>query len=276
MKKYSGKQRVFYPKHSKSYVRAYEDIDFLHTDNLRPMRLQLELLKPEIALRKAKIDNTIVCFGSARIKEKKESAKHIKELEKKLARNKKSTKLKEQLKDAKGLAKLSKFYDIAREFGRLVSKGTRGKFVVVTGGGPGIMEAANRGAHEVGHRSLGFNITLPHEQEPNDYITPNLAFCFHYFAVRKMHLVIRSKACVIFPGGSGTFDEFFEILTLVQTKKKDDIPMILVGKDYWNEVLNLKKLREYGVVSREDMKMLSIVDTAKEAWIIIKKFYKIK
>lgn len=276
MKKYSKKERTFYPKHSESYVRAYEDINFLHTDHLRPVRLQLELLKPEIILRREKIESTVVCFGSARIMEKHKANKRVKELERKLARNKKSTKLKEQLHDAKGLAKLSKFYDVAREFGKLVSKGTRGKFAVVTGGGPGIMEAANRGAHDVGHKNLGFNITLPHEQEPNDYITPNLAFCFHYFAVRKMHLVIRSKACVIFPGGSGTLDEFFEILTLVQTKKKEDIPMILVGKDYWEEILNIKKLREYGVVSKEDLKMLSVVDTAKEAWQIIKKFYKIR
>ncbi|MBT3393295.1 MAG: TIGR00730 family Rossman fold protein [Elusimicrobiaceae bacterium] len=276
MKKYNKKERVLYPKHSKSYVRAYEDIDFMHTDNLRPMRLQLELLKPEIALRKANIEDTVVCFGSARILEKHKATKKIKSLETKLKKTPRNAKLKLELRYAKGLAKLSKFYDVAREFGKLVSKGTKGKFVVVTGGGPGIMEAANRGAYESGHRSLGFNITLPHEQEPNNYITPNLAFCFHYFAVRKMHLVIRSRACVIFPGGSGTLDEFFEILTLVQTQKKDDIPMILVGKDYWNEILNIKKLEEYGVVSKQDLKMVSIVDTAKEAWGIIKNFYKIK
>jgi len=257
-----------------SYIKAYEDLDFLKSEGARPIRLQLELLKPDLMLKKAGIGDGIVCFGSARIWEKAESKKRVAELEAKVKRNPKNKKLRESLDEARGLDKLSKYYDIARKFTNLVVKNAGKRFAVVTGGGPGIMEAANRGAYEAGGKSIGFNITLPMEQHPNPYITKNLAFLFHYFAVRKMHLVMRSKAVVVFPGGYGTFDEMFEILTLVQTGKKANIPIVLVGKDFWNSVFSFKKIVEYGVISHDDV--FHLVDTAEEAWDIVGKFYKIK
>lgn len=259
---------------SNSYTKAYEDLAFLKSDEARSIRLQLELLKPELFLKKAGIEDGIVCFGSARIKEKKDSEKRIKDIEAKLKKDPKNKKLATALKEAKGLATLSKYYDEARKFGSMVVKGSKKKISIVTGGGPGIMEAANRGAYEAGGTSIGFNITLPMEQKPNKYISKGFAFLFHYFAVRKMHLVMRSKAVVVFPGGYGTFDEMFEILTLVQTGKKSRIPIILVGKEFWNSIFNIQKLFGYGVISHNDT--FSLVDTAEEAWDIIKKFYKLK
>ncbi|MBO7238036.1 MAG: TIGR00730 family Rossman fold protein, partial [Elusimicrobiaceae bacterium] len=177
---------------------------------------------------------------------------------------------------AQGLLSLSKYYDMGRELGKLIVTKSHNRFAVITGGGPGLMEAANRGAYENGGTSIGMNITLPHEQEPNPYITKNMAFLFHYFSIRKMHLVMRSRAVVVLPGGFGTFDEMFEILTLVQTHKKEPIPIILVGKKFWNQVINVKALADYGVISDADTHVYDIVDTAQEAWDIIAKFYKIK
>lgn len=257
-----------------SYKRAYEDIKFLNSDPARPARLQLELLKPEVILQQEHIERGIACFGSARIKEKEVIAKEITALEKKLRKNPSDKKLSTALKEAHGLQKLAKYYDIAREFGRLTVQKSKGQFAVITGGGPGIMEAANRGAFEAGGKSIGFNITLPREQHPNPYITKGLAFLFHYFAIRKMHLVMRSSAVVAFPGGYGTFDEMFEILTLVQTGKNAAIPIILVGKEFWDEVFNIKKLLGYGVISHTDT--FHMVDSAREAWDIIAKEYNIK
>ena len=225
-------------------------------------------------MKKAGIEDGIVCFGSARIRDKKESAKRIKDLEAKVKKEPNNKKLINALKEAKGLATLSKYYDEARKFGALAVKESKKKISIVTGGGPGIMEAANRGAYETGGTSIGFNITLPMEQKPNKYISKGFAFLFHYFAVRKMHLVMRSKAVVVFPGGYGTFDEMFEILTLVQTGKKSKIPIILVGKEFWNNIFNTQRLFEYGVISHTDT--FELVDTAEEAWEIIKKFYKVK
>ena len=259
---------------STSYTKAYEDIPFLKSDEARSIRLQLELLKPELALKKANIEECICCFGSARIRDKKESAKRIKDLEAKLKKNPKNKELQIKLKEAKGLASLSKYYDEARKFSYICVSETKKRFSIVTGGGPGIMEAANRGAYEAGGTSIGFNITLPMEQKPNKYITKGFAFLFHYFAVRKMHLVMRSKAVVVFPGGYGTFDEMFEILTLVQTGKKKKIPVVLVGKEFWNSIFNVQKLFDYGVISYNDT--FAIVDTAEEAVAVLKKFYHVK
>ncbi|WP_428897496.1 hypothetical protein Dip518_001286 [Parelusimicrobium proximum] len=259
-----------------SYVKAYEDIEFMKKGVMRPVRLQLELLKPEVLLQENGINATIVCFGSARIQEAAVMKKEIKLIEEKLKASPKDEHIKEALKEKKGLLSLSKYYDTAREFGRLVATKGRGKFAVATGGGPGLMEASNRGAFEAGGKSIGFNITLPMEQEPNPYITPNLAFLFHYFAVRKMHLVMRSKAIVVFPGGFGTFDEMFEVLTLVQTGKKDGMPIVLVGKKFWNEVVNVEKLAEYGLISHDNLKAYKIVETAEEAWKVITSYYKMK
>jgi uncharacterized protein (TIGR00730 family) len=257
-----------------SYIKAYEDIAFLKSESARAVRLQLELLKPEVILKKEGIGEGIVCFGSARIMEPCASKKRVAALEAKVKAKPSDKKLKKVLAEAKGLDKLAKYYDEARKFGNLAVKEGKKRFAIVTGGGPGIMEAANRGAFEAGGKSIGFNITLPMEQHPNPYITKGLAFLFHYFAIRKMHLVMRSKAIIVFPGGYGTFDEMFEILTLEQTGKKAGIPVILVGRKFWQEVFNFNKIVEYGVIAADDK--FQTVDTAREAWDIVAKTYKIK
>jgi uncharacterized protein (TIGR00730 family) len=223
-----------------SHRLAFEDVDFLHRDELRPVRLQLELLKPELLQQEQGIVSTIVVFGSAR-----------------------------SVPGGNG----SHYYEEARQFAALVSehcqaRGIR-KFVITTGGGPGIMEAANRGAHDVGAKSMGLNIEIPHEQVPNPYITPDLCFSFHYFALRKMHFLLRAKALVIFPGGFGTLDELFDALTLIQTGKMEHMPVVLVGREYWSNVLNLEYMVEHGTISAEDLDIISRVDTAEEAWEVI-------
>ena len=257
-----------------SYTKAYQDLNFLRSDVARPVRLLLEMLKPQYMLHNSDVTDGVVCFGSARIKEKAPSLARVKDLEHKLKQDPKNSALKQALKEAKGLLKLSKYYDEARALGRLVVEKTKKRLAVITGGGPGIMEAANRGAIEAGGNSIGFNITLPHEQEPNPYISKNMSFCFHYFAVRKMNLVTYAEAVVVFPGGYGTFDEMFEILTLVQTGKHSEIPIVLVGKEFWYGIFNFEKLLGYGVISHTDKYVL--VDNAKEAWAVIEKFYKNK
>ena len=257
-----------------SYTKAYQDLDFLRSDEARSIRLQLEMLKPQIVLYHSKVKDGIVCFGSARIQEKAPATKRVKELELKLKKDPKNVALKQALAEAKGLLKLSRFYDDARALGRMAVEKSKKRLAVITGGGPGIMEAANRGASEAGGKSIGFNITLPHEQKPNPYISKNMAFSFHYFAIRKMHLVMRAEAVVVYPGGFGTFDEMFEILTLVQTGKHSEIPIILVGKEFWNSIFDFEKLLSYGVISHTDRYVL--VDNAKEAWAAIEKFYKNK
>ncbi len=263
-------------QHNLSYLRAYEDIDLLNQPALRSVRLQLEALKPELYLLARDISETIVCFGSARVRPEKEAKAKLSAAKKELAKHPKNKKLQQQVKTAEGLLSLSKYYDMGREMGKLIVTKSHKRFSVITGGGPGLMEAANRGAYENGGVSIGMNITLPHEQAPNPYISPNLAFLFHYFSIRKMHLVMRSKAVVVLPGGFGTFDEMFELLTLVQTGKKERIPIILIGKEFWNSVVNVKALADYGVINPEDPHVYQIVDTAEEAWDIIAKFYKIK
>lgn len=263
-------------RHNTSYLRAYEDIDLLNQPALRSVRLQLEVLKPELYLLAKDINEAIVCFGSARVRPEKEAKARVAQAKKNLAKNPKNKKLQQELATAQGLLSLSKYYDMGRELGKLIVTKSKKRFAVMTGGGPGLMEAANRGAYENGGISIGMNITLPHEQEPNPYITPNMAFLFHYFSVRKMHLVMRAKAVVVLPGGFGTFDEMFELLTLVQTRKTERIPIILVGKEFWNKVINVKALADYGVINPEDPHVYKIVDTAEEAWDIIAKFYKIK
>lgn len=263
-------------KHTSSYIKAYEDIELLKNDDLRPVRMELETLKPEIYFRKKGVTETIVCFGSARIADTQTAKERLDAAKKALAKKPQDIELQNKVKSAQGLLSLSKYYDEARSFSKLVVETAGDRFSVVTGGGPGIMEAANRGAYENGGRSIGLNITLPHEQEPNPYITQNLAFLFHYFAIRKLHFVLRARAFVVFPGGFGTFDELFEILTLIQTGKKRKIPVILVGKEFWSSVINVEALAKYGVISMEDKHLCPIVDTAQEAWDIVAKFYKIK
>lgn len=263
-------------EHEHSYIKAYEDIQLLKQDVMRPVRMELEVMKPELYLKHHKIEETIVCFGSARVREEEEAKAKVKAAQEALAKNPQDKNLQNRLYEAEGLLKLSKYYDAARQFANIVIEKAGDRFAVVTGGGPGLMEAANRGAYEKNGKSIGFNITLPHEQKPNPYITKDLAFLFHYFAIRKLHLVMRSKAFVVFPGGFGTFDELFEILTLVKTGKKQEIPIVLVGKEFWNTVVNIPGLASYGVISPEEAESCEIVETPQEAWDIIAKFYNLK
>lgn len=215
-----------------AYRLAYQDYDFMMRDELRHVRLQLELLKPELALNEHAIEAAIVIFGSARTGENHQ------------------------------------YYQQARELGALIAK-SHHALTVVTGGGGGIMEAANRGAFENGGKSVGFNVALPHEQIPNRYITPDLCFQFHYFAVRKMHLLMRAKALVAFPGGFGTLDELFEALTLVQTQKMHRIPIVLFDKAYWQKIINFDVLVEEGVICAKDLELIQYAETAEQAWELI-------
>jgi len=265
---------------SSSYLVAYEDIEFLNRDDLRPVRLQLELLKPELIMEEHKIVSTVVVFGSARLLSREEAEKNLADVEKKAAQNPDQPDRQKVLVRARRLVENSRYYEEAREFARLVSSSCqldRGNcdFVVVTGGGPGIMEAANRGAHEAGAKSIGLNITLPFEQKPNPYITPDLCFQFHYFALRKMHFLLRAKALVVFPGGFGTLDEMFDTLTLIQTRKMKAIPVLLFGQSYWNQAFNFEFLVEQGTISPEDLQLVSFVETAAEAWQQIMEFYEL-
>jgi uncharacterized protein (TIGR00730 family) len=263
-------------EHSQAYIRAYEDLDFLRQDELRPVRLQLELLKPELTLQKHRIRSTIVVFGGTRIWERPAAEERLSKLTKELVKRPDDERLQIQYRAAQRLLKLAHFYDEARTFARIVSETNQGDgsidYVIVTGGGPGIMEAANRGAHDIGAESIGFNITLPHEQFPNRYITPDLCFQFRYFAIRKMHFLLRAKALVAFPGGYGTMDELFEALTLVQTQKVAPLPIVLMGREFWEDVLNIDALVENGVIDPEDKDLFVYAETAQEAWDYIHEF----
>ena len=264
-------------KKSPAYKIAYHDEDFIDTDNLRPVRLQLELLKPELILRKQKIVSTIVVFGGTRILEPRKAETRVKKIEAKLKRKPGDAALRKQLRTAKAIRVKSHFYDEAREFGRLVSEECQmhneHQFVIVTGGGPGIMEAANRGAYDIGAKSIGLNIAIPMEQEPNPYISPELCMQFHYFALRKMHFFLRAKALVAFPGGYGTMDELFEALTLVQTKVVKRLPIILFGEKYWRKLIDFDYLVKEGTIDEEDINLIVYVDKAIDAWNYIKYFY---
>ncbi|MFO1325838.1 MAG: TIGR00730 family Rossman fold protein [Rubrivivax sp.] len=244
-----------------SYRLAFTDTDFLLREELRPVRMQLELLKPEMVQQEQGIQSTIVIFGSARILSPEAASG---QLERARADG-----------DAQGVRRaetalaMSRYYDEARRFAALVTERSREHdtpIYVVTGGGPGIMEAGNRGAHEVGGKSLGLNIVLPHEQAPNPYITPELCFQFHYFALRKMHFVMRSIALVCFPGGFGTLDELFEIMTLVQTGKSRRRPILLFGREFWRRLIDFDHLVETGMISAGDLGLFHFVETAEEAW----------
>ncbi len=236
---------------SPAYRLAFADEEFLCRDELRPVRLQLELLKPEMIMSEREITSTIVMFGGARIPEP--SQKHTARTE--------------------TLAGLSQYYDEAREFARLMtekSNETGGREnVIVTGGGPGVMEAGNRGAQDANGCSIGLNIVLPHEQAPNLYVTPDLSFNFHYFAIRKMHFLMRARAITIFPGGFGTMDELFESLTLIQTGRMERVPFLLFGREFWEKVINWAALADAGTISDEDLDLFRFVDTAQEAVDII-------
>ncbi len=264
---------------SPSYVRADKDLDFLQRDELRSGRLTLEFLKPDILLSEAKVKSTVVVFGGTRIVEASQARLQIEELKREIRKKPSSRSLQDRLRVAKNVLRKSKFYDEAREFGKLVSQkcqlSNSCEFVVITGGGPGIMEAANRGAFDMGAKSVGLNITLPFEQYPNPYISPGLCFQFRYFALRKMHFLKRAKAMVAFPGGFGTFDELFETLTLIQTRTIEPIPVVLVGKRFWKNAFNADFLAEEGVIDEEDLDLFRYAETASEAWNHIVRWYRV-
>jgi len=258
------------PLEADAYRLAFWDPEFLLRRETRGIRFQLELLKPDIDQQDAGIENTVVVFGSARFPAPEDAAKALE-----AAR---------ASGDAKALAAAERgvrnavYYDQARQFAQLVVKYSETKdpsecLYVATGGGPGIMEAANRGAHELGAANIGLNIALPHEQSANPYITPSLSFKFHYFALRKMHFMMRAKALVAFPGGFGTLDELFEVITLVQTGKAKPVPIVLFGSNYWKRLVNFDMLIEAGTISPEDLELFTYVDSPEAAWDYIKEFY---
>jgi uncharacterized protein (TIGR00730 family) len=234
--------------------------------------LQLELLKPELILQENHIESTVVIFGSARIPEPEAAEARLVSAEAEYRTNKSDADLRQKVTVARRALANSKYYEEARKLGGLISSNTgKDMLVVITGGGPGIMEAANRGAHDAGIPSIGMNIVLPFEQSPNPYITPELTFQFHYFAIRKMHLLMRAKALVAFPGGFGTLDELFETLTLIQTQKVNPIPILLFGREFWERVINFDVLVDEGMISPRDLDLFQFVDTAEDAWDIISK-----
>ncbi|EJF80328.1 LOG family protein [Bartonella doshiae] len=247
---------------SPTYRLAYVDQDFMMRPELRSQRIGLEFLKPEIILQEYDIQSTVVLFGGARIPEPGQAAWAAKNETQK-----------------KNLHAMSHYYDEAREFARLCSCYSATtkyrEFVVVTGGGPGVMEAGNRGAADVGAPTIGLNVVLPHEQKPNLYVTPQLCFNFHYFGMRKMHFLMRAKALVIFPGGFGTLDELFETLTLIQTGRMKKVPILMFGKEFWNNVINFEYLSAQGAISPFDLTLMTFVSTAAEAFEEIRSFYKL-
>lgn len=263
--------------HSSSYRLAYADSDFLLRDELRPVRLQLELLKPELIQQELGIESTIVIFGSTRIPDSETALSKIEQLEKQLALNPDDSALAQRLKVARRIASNSKYFDEARKLATIITRESisadHSNLVVITGGGPGIMEAANRGAHDANGKSIGLNIVLPFEQQPNPYVSPELSFQFHYFAIRKMQFLMRAKAMIAFPGGFGTLDELFETLTLVQTKKIRPLPILLFGRAYWEQAINFDFLAAEGTISPEDLELFQYVESAEAAWQAILQFY---
>ena len=263
---------------SSAYQLAYLDQDFLLSDELRPVRLQLELLKPELLQQAAGIEHTIVVFGSARIPDPETAGECCEELRQALAAAPDDESLSARYAAARRAVANSRYYTQAREFTRLLSerciRREEPRFVVITGGGPGIMEAANRGAHEAGQESIGLNIVLPMEQAPNPYVTPELCFQFHYFAIRKMHFLLRARALVAFPGGFGTLDELFEALTLIQTGKVKPLPILLFGREFWKKTVSFEALVEEGMISEEDLQLFHYVETAEEACDYLFQFYR--
>ena len=253
-----------------SYQFAFDDQAFLARRETLGLRFQLELLKPEILLDEHGVDHTITVFGSTRFV----SCQSAREMES-------SASTREEIAEAKNALLHCQYYDSAKQFGAIVAAYNatqttdQNKLHVATGGGPGIMEAANRGAFEAGDKTIGFNISLPREQEPNGYITPGLSFRFHYFAIRKMHFMLRARAIVVYPGGFGSMNELFEVLTLMQTKKVERFPIILVGKDFWEKLINFDQMLNQGVIDRADMDLMHFVETAEEAWEVIRDWYQL-
>jgi uncharacterized protein (TIGR00730 family) len=265
---------------SPSYQLAEYDTNFLKRDEIRPVRMHLELLKTETLLRDHGIKSTVVVFGSARIPPREVAEAELQAAKQAASKAPTNAQLKRAVSRAESILEKSRYYEEARRFGTIVSTVSqvekRCDFYITTGGGPGIMEAANRGAFDIGAKSIGLNIDLPHEQEPNAYITPDLCFQFHYFAIRKFHFILRAKALVVFPGGYGTLDELFDTLCLRQTKRMQAIPIILYGREYWESILDFHKMADDGVVADDDLDLISYAETPEEAWQIIADFHHIK
>lgn len=263
---------------SPSYLPAEYDVSFLQQPELRPVRLQLEMLKPELGMARQGVNSTVVVFGGTQVVESATAERDLARARRALAETPDDSRRKREVERLERVAAKAKYYDAAREFARIASSNCQVNghcdYVVVTGGGPGIMEAANRGAHDVGAKSIGLNISLPAEQVPNRFITPDLCFQFHYFALRKMHFLMRAKALVVFPGGFGTLDELFDALTLRQTHRMQEIPIILFGRAYWQQVINFQFLADEGVIADGDLDLFTYAESAEEAWNIISRFHR--
>ena len=262
---------------SGQYRVAFKDQDFIAREELRGVRVMLEMLKPELALKEHRIESTIVVFGGTQVVEKSVALARLEAAKTALTAAPSDKSLLRSVERAERVLAKSRYYDAAREFARIVASSSEhhGRFrnVVMTGGGPGIMEAANRGAHDVGVANIALNITLPEEQHPNPYISPHLCFQFHYFAIRKMHFLLRARALVVFPGGFGTLDELFEVLTLRQTKRMQEIPVILFGKEYWQNVVDFDYMASEGVIADAHKELVSYAETPYEAWDMIERFH---
>lgn len=260
-----------------SYRLAFADHEFLMQDELRHVRLQLEYLKPQLVMEQHQIEATIVVFGSARFLAPEEAKAALTTAEAAIAAEPDDPFQQQQLKKAKRDLANSRYYQASQQFSHHVTSHSklhpRSALTIISGGGPGIMEAANRGAMEAGGQSIGLNIVLPKEQHPNPYITPEFCFQFHYFAVRKMHFLQRARALVAFPGGFGTLDELFETLTLLQTRKADSVPVILYDETFWRQLINFDMLVETGVISASDLELITFVNTPEQAWQVIHEFY---
>ncbi len=253
---------------------AFNDQDFLLRDELRPLRLQLELLKPELILQDNNITQTIVFFGSARIPRPEDAEVKLAQARKELELDPDNTNLHRHVKSCQRVLENSQYIEEARKLAFIISDDKSNGYNIVCGGGPSFMEAASRGAYDAQRPSVALNVLLPHEQTPNPYVTPELTFQFHYFAIRKMHFLMRARALVAFPGGFGTLDEVFEALTLIQTQKIDRMPLILINEEFWRRIINFEGLVEEGTISEDDLNLFQYVETAEHAWEIIKEFYK--
>ncbi|MDG2176047.1 MAG: TIGR00730 family Rossman fold protein [Gammaproteobacteria bacterium] len=267
-------QTVSEQESSSAYRLAYDDIDFLLRDEMRPVRFLLELSKPELVLQEHGVNHSVVIFGSARTTSMENALLQKQEIEHALSDRPDDSDLLAGLAKADAGLRHAGYYEQARKLAGLISDKSGcedcPQLHVITGGGPGVMEAANRGAQEIGAETVGLNIVLPHEQHPNPYITPELCFQFHYFALRKMHFMLRARALIAFPGGFGTLDELFETLTLIQTGKIQPLPVLLFGKDYWERLIDFDLLVEEGMISREDLEIFQFVDDEERAWEIIR------
>ena len=264
---------------SAAYRQADQDMDFLNRYDTRGLRLQLDYLKAELLLEQHRVAHTIVVFGSTRVPEPGAAHAQVESLRQHLVRDAEDAAGRRRLAIAERIADKSRYYDMARELGTLVGRAGEacpsGRIVIMTGGGPGLMEAANRGAHDVEARSVGLNVSLPHQQYPNPYITPDLCFRFHYFALRKLHFLLRARALVVFPGGYGTLDELFETLTLVQTHKIAQLPIVLVGEAFWRRAVDFEFLVAEGVIEEADRELFWFADSAQEIWAGILRWYEL-